>query len=333
MQNKKIIIFVSMIIASAGLYFYFGNNELQKSVTHKSFAGKIAMFQPATHPALDEIVHACITTMNAGEKQYDFHIFNANGNTMLLQAQAAEMVQAGYDLIVTVGVGCSVAVTEIANKQQNKTPIVCTAIDDPEKFNLHGIYVTTVVDHTNYQEQIDLVLQLQPTIQKVLLVYDIAQGSGLEKDKNEILSILTAKGIALQTVEIFNVSELQQKVTPVLQGCDLVMVLKDNSVVSGIDSLISLCRRYHIPLLASDLNSGQKGAVLAYGFYEAESGIGAAAQAQLILEQGATPGAIPARQITNMKMVINPEQVQAQGLNIDYNHVTIPGVIVMERHA
>src|SRR6202030_4169062 len=123
---------------------------------------------------------------------------------------------------------------------------------------------------------LNLLIALKPSIKQLLLVYDPSQGSGLEKDKYEIADIVKKKNIALHAIEIQNVSEIQQKVTGFMTNADTIMILKDHTAVSGIDSLIILCQRYHIPLLASDLNSGIKGAVLAYGIREFDSGVAGA---------------------------------------------------------
>ncbi len=47
---------------------------------------------------------------------------------------------------------------------------------------------------------------------------------------------------------------------------DLVLILKDNTVVSALDALTHLCERYKKPLFASDLNSTEKGAAVAFVF-------------------------------------------------------------------
>ena len=332
MKINKVLLLLFFGIIVAGFSFLYKIVKKDKPIKCAAFAARVAIFQPINHPALDEIVQACVTTLNQGPSQYDCTIYNANGNQILLQAQAAEIVQADYDLIIPVGVGCSVAIKQAASKQQSRTPIVFTAIDDPEKLDLQGKYMTGVIDQTNYSKQVDLLLQLKPSIKKVLLVYDVAQGSGLEKDKDALSALFSARGIALKAVEIFTISELQQKVTGLLNDCDVVMILKDNVIVSGIDSLVSLCQRYHVPLLATDLNSGQKGAVLAFGFYEAESGIAAAEQGLLILQQGIVPSHLPVRALTGTYMVINPEQVAAQGLDyLDLTTLAIEGVIIAGR--
>jgi len=257
---------------------------------------------------------------------YKFDRYNGNGNKILMQAQAQEILQKNYDLIFTLGVGCSVTIKDLCQKKHNDTPIVFTAVDDPVKLDLQGSTITGVIDQSNYQRQLDLLLECIPSIKKLLLVYDQSQASGLEKDKKQIDSILKEKGVGLTSIEILNVGEIQQKVIGSIESADAVMILKDNTLVSGIDSLITLCQRYRVPLLATDLNSGAKGAALAYGIYESESGVQAANQAKLILEDGKLPSQVPIIPVEKMTMKINCHHAKLQGFDIDCNDFSVEGV-------
>ena len=111
-----------------------------------------------------------------------------------------------------------------------------------------------------------------------------------------------------------------------MDSADLIMILKDNTIVSGIDTIIKLCQNYHVPLLASDLNSGEKGAVLAYGIHEFDSGAQGALQAKLILEQGKQPDQVPVVAVEKMVMKINRKQAQLQGLATDFDNLAIADV-------
>lgn len=325
MKKNIMLLLVFMLSCIVAGYVYFQHFRVEH--IDSSDICRIAVFQPATHPALDEVAQGFIDTMQDTAKlQYKFDRYNGNGNKILMQAQAQEILQKKYDLIFTIGVGCSVIIKDLCHKKHDLTPIVFTAVDDPVKLDLQGAYITGVVDQSNYQHQIDLLIQIQPSIKKLLLVYDQSQASGLEKDKNQIRSILYEKGIDFTSIEILHVGEIQQKITSAIQSADVVMVLKDNTVVSGLDSLISLCERYRIPLLASDLNSGVKGAALAYGIYELQSGVQSAHQAKLILEQGKLPSKVPVVAVKNMKMKINCAHALSQGLVIDSQILSITDV-------
>ena len=75
---------------------------------------RIALFQPATHPALEEIAQGFMDTMqNDTSFEYQFDRYNANGNKILMQAQGQEILTRNYDLIFTIGLGCSVTIKDI----------------------------------------------------------------------------------------------------------------------------------------------------------------------------------------------------------------------------
>ncbi|MBV8661100.1 MAG: ABC transporter substrate-binding protein [Candidatus Dependentiae bacterium] len=324
-KNNKVLI--SLFGVAIVCCLLLVSTLMKSDQTKNDQAIRIAVFQPATHPALDEIAQGFIDTMqHAVQQNYIFDRYNGNGNKILMQAQAQEIVQKDYDLIFTIAVGCSVMIKDLCLKKHNQTPIVFTAVDDPIRLDLQGSMITGVIDQSNYPEQLGLLLAIKPSIKNLLLVYDQSQASGLEKDKNQIRSILKEKGVAFACVEILNIADIQQKVTGFIETADVIMVLKDNTVVSGIDSLIALCQRYHVPLFTSDLNSVVKGAALGYGIYEAESGIQAAYQAKLILEKGMLPSQLPIISVKNMKMKINCNHAKLQGLDIDCKNFSMAGV-------
>jgi putative tryptophan/tyrosine transport system substrate-binding protein len=93
------------------------------------------------------------------------------------------------------------------------------------------------------------------------------------------------------------------------------MVLKDNTVVSGLDVLVKLCNQFQIPLMASDLDSPDKGAAFGFGVYEVEFGTEAAKKALQILNEGESPGQIPVTPVSNFDLRINQEAAQKQGID------------------
>lgn len=321
--TKNIRLLIAFVLIMFGVYIFYRQVSVHSQVEGQL---RIAIFEPATHPAIDEIVQGFIHEMNQSGKKYSYTRYNANANKVLLYAQAQEIMQRSYDLVFTIGLGCSVAMKELSLKQASTMPIVFCAIDDHLKFDLQGTNITGVIDATNYQRQLDIAVQLVPSIKNILLVYDRSQGSGLEKDVDSIQSVLDEKNIGLKVVEINGLTEIQQKTTMFMDHVDLVMILKDHTAVSGIDTLIKLCQKYQVPLLASDLNSGAKGAALAYGIYEADSGRQGALQAQLILEQGRQPAQIPVIAVDGMVMNINRKEAEKQGLNIDFHLISIADV-------
>lgn len=281
---------------------------------------RIAIFQPAIHPSLEKIAHGFKEKVTQGTiKRIVFDDYNAAGNSTLLRAQADEIVRKNYDLVFTIGSHSSQMVYHAAHKKGDHTPQVFAALDDPLSLGIvksiehSGTNVTGVVTTRLYKEQVEALLELKPLIKRVLLVYNPAEGSGLEKDRQQVEKVLHEKGLSLQTVEVAHHNEIPEKVPAFLPKTDVVLVLMDNTVVSGITSLVALCNRYGVLLYASDLGSGDKGAALCYGAEDYQYGALGASLALTILEENQEPSSIPLIKMLDQKIKINTKAMHKQG--------------------
>ncbi len=301
----------------------------------------IAIFEPATHPAIDEIASGFQETLHHHGTNYSFDRYNANGNKTLLRAQAEEIIYGDYDLVFTIGAACTQTMYELTNKKQKQLPIVFSAVDIPVKTGLitslesSGNNLTGVIEGDKqiiYEQALAALLQIKPNTKNILLVYDPHHGTGLDEDRMILNSILKKHNVNLHVAVINHANEIQQKVQLLLDGNDVVLILADNTVVSGIDSLITLCNRYGITLFASDLNSGDKGAALSFGITQYEFGSKAAKTARQILRKNKQPTDIPTIIIGKMKLKINTSTMFKQGLDLSpavLNHVQKNGGIVL----
>jgi len=317
-MKKMIILSLAGILGALILYFTLPYMRKPESPVGQL---RIAIFTPTTHPALEEIEQGFTYTLQQlNTKSYAFTTFNANGNKTLLRAQAEELVSGNYDLIFTIGAGCSQTVAELLHKKGITTPHVFCAVDSREfaqslqdsNKSTTGVYVKV-----DYKPEMDMLHKLKPDTKNIVLVYDPLHGTGLEKYKKEIEEYIKKYGITLHAVEVYQANEIQQKIAALIPTMDVVLVLTDNTVVSGIDAIIVLCNRYGVTLLASDLPSGKKGAALAYGITEYESGSSAAHIADTILVQGKNPHEIPIRAITNFRVEINRDTMKLQNVQLD----------------
>jgi putative ABC transport system substrate-binding protein len=315
---KKLII-ILLLVATAGI-LYFAASRFGREVSSQPGQLRIALFTPVTHPALEEVEQGFKETMQKlSPKPYVFAIFNANGNRTLLRAQAEEVVGGEYDLVFTMGALCSQTVAQLMQKKGIKIPHVFAAVDSAEfahSLTALNAFSTGVYVQLDYTKEMDMLHALKPNTKNILLVYDPAHGTGLEKYKKQIESYVKKYGMMLHIVEIAQSNEIQQKVAASLPNMDVVLVLVDNTVVAGLDALIALCNRYGVTLLASDLASGKKGAALAYGITEYESGSSAAGKAHEILIEGKKPQELPISAITNFRVVVNRDTMKAQNLDI-----------------
>lgn len=276
----------------------------------------IAILTPVSHPSLEEIEKGFVKTMEAANPgKYRFIIYNAQGNKTLMRSEIEEIVRQNHALVFTIGTTASQMTTECLTKKGLHTPIVFTCVNDPVAFHIVGNRVTGVKELLNFQEELAALLKYKPDLKKVLLVYNPAE-PGLQKDQKEIERILEEKKIVLTTVEAFQTNELLAKVSPFIEVADALIVLKDNTVVAGLDILVKLCNRHQVPLMASDLDSPDKGTAFGYGVYEIDFGIEGAHKALQILNEGIAPADIPVTALSNFTLRVNHEAAQKQGVDI-----------------
>ena len=285
----------------------------------------VAVILPVSHKALVEVQRGFVDVIiNKYKLNASFTEYNANGSRPLLLAQIEEVAQKNYDVVFTIGAVATQLTKEIFSKRGIKVPIVFGAVARPVELGLvetlekSGNALTGAAAITNYPLQIDLLLVVKPSIKNVLLVYDPAQSTGLEVDRVAIEKLFTSKGVSFKAVEVFNVREVQQKLPLLInKDVDLVMILKDNTVVSAIDLIIRLCESYGVTVFVSDLDSVQKGAAIGFGVHEYAFGADAAECACKILRDGLSPDQIPLKLTDKFRFTINRNKLKRQGIKLD----------------
>jgi putative ABC transport system substrate-binding protein len=279
-----ILVFVLICLAIVGLF------------TFKGEECRIAILTPTTHPSLEQIEKGFVDTMEKHCRQkFTVKTYNALGNKSLMRSEAEEIALGDYDLVFTIATQATRTMKEVFEKKKLSTPIVFSAVSFPIEMDLvaseesSGNQLTGVKETTDFAKELEI---LRNQAQTVLLVYDPSSPS-LTSNKEEIEMILNGMGIGLKTVEIFKTNEILLKTAPFMEEADAVLVIKDNTVISGLDVLVKLCDQKNKLLIASDLDSPDRGVPYAYGVSEVIYGEEAAKKALLILDDDKLPRDIP----------------------------------------
>ena len=284
----------------------------------------VAIILPTSHKAFDSIIRGFEETLiNKYKLNVSISIFNANGSRSLLRAQVEEVAQWAYAAAIPIGAVATQLTKEVFMKKKISMPIVFAAVADPEALGIIDAtkkerrIVTGSTATTNYPLQIELLFMLKPSIKNVLLVYDPSQPSGRDVYIKQIKHEFAQRGVELKIIEVFNVHEIQQKIPLVIdKDIDLVMILKDNTVVPAVDMLITQCERYGITLFVGDLDSVKKGAVLGFGVREYSFGVDAAKCAYKVLHDGLQPEQVPVRMTDAFRFAINQASLGKQGVSL-----------------
>lgn len=283
----------------------------------------IAILSPISVPALETIERGLKTTLGASKKaQYTFTTFNANGDRTLLNSYAQKITQQSFDAVVTLGSGATQIMYEVSSKRKSTTPVIFTAVEQPEKMGIieskesSGNHLTGIEEVVAPALQIRALTTMRPDVKTLAIVYN-PSAHGLQALKVEYVHACHEAGIGVKFIEIFATNELSQKVPAGINGCDALLIMKDVIVASGIDLLVKLCNRHHVTLIASDLDSGDKGAAIGFGSFEYSFGSLAARQVREVLEEGKAPRSIPIQPNDGFCIVLNKKTMHDQGITLN----------------
>ncbi len=311
---KKTIMILSVLILLMALTSLIGNKSLRSARSESSLSQslnnlenkaerdrsrRIAILTPVAHPSLELIEKGFKETFNAALPGiYSFKTYNSQGSHTLMRSEIEEISKQDYALLFTIGAQATQMAKEVLKKKGKELPIVFSAVSNPVELHIIASEessqnnMTGVKEMTDFEAELAMLQSLEKEIRNVMLVYDPTK-FGLEGDKRTIAALLARSNITLTAVEVFRTNEIMQKLTPHINKADVVMILKDNTVVPALDVLIKICAQNQVVLLASDLDSFDKGAALAYGVGECIYGTEGAEKALLVLRDELSPSAIP----------------------------------------
>lgn len=321
MKTVLIILSISILINIIMGVTYMNQKQTQINREQKSL--RVAILTPVTHPSLEQIERGFVETLSKDrELDVQFVTYNAQGNKTLMRSEIEEIARQQFDLLFAISTSPARMAKEVFEKKGLTIPVVFAAVPDPVKLGLidseafSGNNLTGVSEMVDYEKALKLLKYFRKDLDTLLLVYDPTLDCGSPAEIKKLQEIASGLSLRIKPIEVFKANEMLQKVSPFLSEGQGLMVLKDNTVVSGLDVLVKLCNKQRIPLLASDLDSVDRGAALSYGVFEYDFGVVGAKKALAVLKEGKSPSDIPTTPLNLFKLRVNSSVLAQQGLEV-----------------
>lgn len=228
---------------------------------------QIGILIPMEHAALRDIVAGFEAVVRAHYPNRSIH-FNVQSaqNDIKLQRSIIELF-AGQkiDMIVPVGTSATQMTLALVKEQ----PIVSLAAQYTEADRQKRAFknMTGVLDEISGKKKLAFIKAIMPQIKTITLI----SHSGNEKNYAEIAELKTeskAFGIALQTLMIQVLPELEIVARAILPDTEAILIGKDHLLASGIRMLIPIAASRGILLMTSDEGTVAEGATVALGVSE-----------------------------------------------------------------
>jgi len=259
---------------------------------------------------------------------------NARGNMANAQAIAPKLLDAGVDLIHSIGTPASQAVV----KTIRSIPIVFSSVTDPVDAGLvpktsppgtkTGTNVTGVSDPWPVSPQFEMYLKFVPKAKKWGTIYNPADPYALfcVKEMRK-----TAKKLGVEMVEATGSSntEITQAALSLAGRVQAILIAPGSIVRSSFEAIVKVCNEKKIPLFAGDPDNVPRGAIAAYGLDYFAIGLSAGSMAADILE-GKKAGDIPWGPVEAFSLIVSEKAAKAQGVVIPFNLLKKADKIVEE---
>lgn len=280
---------------------------------------RIGIVQFVEHPALDASREGFLAELRDTGFIDQVEVFyqNAQGNPTLLPTIINNFINDRVDLIQAIATPPAQTAASLARN----IPIVFSAVRDPiaadliDSFERPGGNITGSSHYQPAREQAALILDVVPGAKRIGIVYNPGEVNSL----SQVLDIREwAQEAGLQLVEraISQSVEVQQATESLVGLVDVIYVPTDNTVVAGLEGMISAATRAKIPVVAADVDTVARGAVAAYGADFFKLGRLTAQLAIAILRDGVPAGTLPIAMEEDRDLAINLSAAAEIGLEL-----------------
>jgi putative ABC transport system substrate-binding protein len=220
-----------------------------------------------------------------------------------------------------VGVATPVAMQMQAATEDNKIPVVFSAVSDPvgaglvESMEAPGANLTGTSDYLDTSAVMNLILAANPDATKIGLLYDQGQDSATSAIASA-KEYLESKGISYVERTGTNTDEVTLAAQALVNdGVDAVFTPTDNTIMTAELAIYETFIDAGIPHYTGADSFALNGAFLGYGVDYANLGVETANMVADILLNGADPATTQVMTFNNGIATVNTETCEALGLD------------------
>lgn len=281
---------------------------------------RIGLTYIVEHPAIDAVHEGVVDGLaSAGYedgKTIEIITRSAQGS-MATQAQIAnEFSGLDLDLVIAISTPSAQA---LKNAMKDK-PVIFAAVTDPVGAGLltsmaePGGSVTGTSDQQPYPPILELIGKLVPGARTIGVIFNPGEANSASQ-----VEALKAAAAAYD-MEIVESPAAQSTLVgdaaaSLVDRVDVILLPTDSTVVSVVESIVTVGRKAQLPVFASDTGSVERGALAALGFNYYEMGKLTAQMTDKVLK-GENPGEIPAQVPQNQDLYLNAASAKAMGVDI-----------------
>ncbi|MEG9482291.1 ABC transporter substrate-binding protein [Mannheimia sp. HC-2023] len=280
----------------------------------------VAITAIVDHPALDSIRKGVIEELEregfVDGKNIKIDYQSAQGSTATAAQIARKFVGDKADIIIPITTPSAQPVVAATRS----IPIVFSGVTDPVAAKLvkswepSGTNVTGISDHKPIAPQVKLIQTLVPELKSVGYVYSAGEVNStivLEELKEEAKK----QGFNVVPVAVQRSADIGTAARSLNSKVQAIYISEDNGVVSAYEALHKAALEAKIPVIASDRDTVERGALAAYAVNQYDIGVATGKSAARVLK-GEKAGLIPTQEVSQLELSINTKTAKDLGINL-----------------
>jgi len=312
--KMTIFIFSAVLLLTA-----CGDGEKKASSTNEDAKKyKIGVTQIVEHPSLNAAYDGFKKALEDAGLDVEYVVQNAQNDNSANTTIATNLVNSGVELIFANSTPSAQAVASATQE----IPIVFTSVTDAVGAELvaslesPGGNVTGTIDlHPDVIPQTLTFLKEQLGAENVGIIYNAGeQNASVQVDK--IHAVVKDMDLNIVEAAVATSADVKQAVDSLIGKVDSLYIIKDNTVVSALETVTSVAFDNKLPMMVGELDSVKRGGLAAYGFSYHDLGYETGQMAVKILKGESKPSELPVQVPKKLKFVVNDESASKIGLEI-----------------
>jgi len=284
---------------------------------------KIGLTYIVEHPAIDAVRDGILEGLaKAGYKDGEtasIVIRSAQGN-MATQAQIANEFS-GLDLDLAIAISTPSA--QALKNALKDEPLLFAAVTDPVGAGLiasmaqPGGNVTGTSDRQSFEPTLQLIRKMLPEAKRIGVIFNPGEANSVSQVE-ALKAAVVPYGMEVVDGPAAQSTLVGDAARSLVGRVDAILLPTDSTVVSVVESIVTVGKKARLPVFASDTGSAERGALAALGFNYFDMGKMTAEMAVKILK-GENPDAIPAAVPAGQDIYLNLPSAKAMGVDIPHD--------------
>ncbi|AMQ06958.1 MULTISPECIES: ABC transporter substrate-binding protein [Sporosarcina] len=313
--SKKMLVF---IFSAVLLLAACGNSGEVKDKKTSSKKYKIGVSQIVEHPSLNAAYDGFKKALEDAGIDVEYDVQIAQGDNSVNTTIATNLVSADVDLIFAN----STPSAQAAASATTEIPIIFTSVTDAvgaelvDSMESPGGNVTGTIDaHPDAITNTMKFLKEELDAKNVGMVFNSGeQNSRAQVDA--VKEMLKDMDMTVVEASVATSADVKQATESLLGKVDSMYIITDNTVVSALESVISVANDNKIPMMVGEFDSVKRGGLAAYGFEYFDIGYEAGQMAVKILKGESKPADLPVQIPQKLKLIMNKDTASTLGLDI-----------------